>query len=87
MAGGFYHSVALLGSAPLLPSLNAEPNGNQLMLSWPTNMDGFTLQSATNLNPPVGWIDVRNPQVILGGQYTITNSRSGDARFFRLRKL
>jgi alpha-tubulin suppressor-like RCC1 family protein len=46
VAAGGLHTVVLIGTVPLLPTLNAKPNGNELMLSWATNSLGFTLQSA-----------------------------------------
>ena len=87
IAAGDGHSVALIGSAPLLPSLNARPNGNQLILSWPTNAVGFTLQSTINLTPPATWIDSANSPAVIGTQFTVTNTPSGPAQFYRLRKL
>ena len=39
------------------------------------NHEGFTT-----------WANVTNPPVILGGQWTVTNALSGNAKFFRLRK-
>jgi len=86
IAEGNPYTVALLGTAPLLPSLNARPSGNELILAWPTNFGGFTVESTTNLTPPVVWSEVTNPRVVVGGQYTVTNSPSGSAQFFRLRK-
>jgi hypothetical protein len=79
-------SVILPNTPPRLVFNGLAPSGNNLILSWPTNMVGFTLQSTTNLTPPVTWSDVTNPRVVIGGQYTVTNSRSGSAQFFRLRK-
>jgi len=79
-------SVTLPNTPPQLSVNGVVSSGNDLILAWPTNMNGFTCQSATNLTPPVAWIDVTNPQVVLGGQYFVTNSRSGSAQFFRLRK-
>ena len=39
-----------------------------------------------NLTPPVTWLDVTNPPTLLGGLITVTNTTSGGAQFFRLRK-
>ena len=86
IAAGPAHSVALLGSVPLLPFLNARPSGNELILSWSTNAVGFTLQSTPNLTPPVIWMDSTNPPAVLGAQFTVTNTLSGPAQFYRLRK-
>jgi len=86
IAAGWGHTVALIGTVLPLPSLNARPNGNELILSWPTNAVGFTLQSTPNLASPVAWIDSTNPPASIGTQFTATNTTSGPAEFYRLRK-
>ena len=86
IAGGYAHTVALLGGVPLLPSLQARPSGNQLILAWPTNAAGFTLQSTLSLIPPVIWMDSTNPPVVNGAQFIVTNTFSTGAKYFRLRK-
>jgi len=70
----------------LLPSLRARPNGNELILSWPTNAVGFTLQSTLNLAPPVTWIDSMSVPTVIDARFTLTNDTSGGAQFYRLRK-
>jgi hypothetical protein len=52
-----------------------------LRISWPTNLVGYTLQSKTNLNPSVPWVQVPNQS----NPYTNLNSCVGN-RFFRLFK-
>ena len=86
IAAGTGYTVVLLGGVPLLPSLNARPNGNALILSWPTNGAGFTLQSTPNLTPPMTWIDSTNAPSVIGTQFTVTNTLSGPAQFYRLSK-
>jgi alpha-tubulin suppressor-like RCC1 family protein len=87
VAAGAIHTVALIGSAPMMPFLNARPSGNELILSWSTNGVGFTLQSTTNLLPPVSWIDYSAPHAVRDAQFTVTNSvPGGGARFYRLLK-
>lgn len=88
IAAGFSHNQALLGSLPIRPTLNSRRTGDELILTWPTNAVGFTLQSMLQLTPPMTWADVTNaPSVILGGHWTVTNTFSGGAKFYRLRKL
>jgi hypothetical protein len=87
IAAGISQTVALIGGVKLLPSLNARPNGNELILSWPTNAPGFTLQSTTDLTPPVTWLDSTSVPAVIGANFTLTNTTSGGARFYRLRKL
>ena len=86
IAAGESHTVALLGPAPLLPTLNAQPSGNELILSWPTNAVEFTLQSTLNLIPPVTWLDSTQSPAVIGAQFTVTNVTSGHAQFYRLKK-
>jgi uncharacterized repeat protein (TIGR03803 family) len=59
------------------PPLFIAQAGTNVLLSWPTNSGGFSLQSATNLAPPVTWSG-------LSGQYAVTNPITGRQRFFRL---
>jgi len=87
IAAGHFQTVALIGGVPLLPSLQARPNGHELILSWPTNAGGFTLQSTPDLTPPVTWLDSTTVPAVIGAQFTLTNSPAGGARFYRLRKL
>ena len=73
-------TLALRAARTLWPSIKA------MILSWPANATGFTLESATNLTPPLTWLDVTNPPTVLGGLFTVTNPIFGAAEFFRLRK-
>ena len=81
------HPVALIGGVELLPSLKARPNGNELILSWPTNAPGFILQSTFDLTPPVTWLDSTSVPAVIGAHFTLTNTTSAGARFYRLRKM
>jgi uncharacterized repeat protein (TIGR03803 family) len=68
----------LLGSvsAPQ-PQLTIKHSGSNVILTWPINASGFTLEFATNLASPVVWTP-------LPGQNTVTNSISGTRKFYRL---
>jgi uncharacterized repeat protein (TIGR03803 family) len=66
--------------------LNSRVSGNELVLSWPTNHVGFTLQSSTNLNSSTNWIDSTSAPAVVGAQFTVTNSISNSAQFYRLKK-
>jgi hypothetical protein len=57
---------------------------NSIILAWPTNDVGFTLQSTANLFAPTGWAIVSNAPVVINGKYTVTNIISGWQQFFRL---
>jgi len=61
-----------------LPQLTISLSGTNIILTWPTNAAGFTLQSTTNLLSPAVW-------TIVSGQYAVTNPISGTQQFFRLK--
>jgi len=87
IAAGISHTVALIGGAELLPSLKARRNGNELILSWPTNTVGFKLQSTLDLTPPLTWLDSTSVPAVIGAHFTLTNTTTGGAQFCRLRKM
>ena len=79
--------MALIGTGLVMPvSLNSRPSGNELILSWPANVVGFTLQSTLNLTPPVTWIDSTSAPAVIDAQFTVTKTITGSAQFYRLRK-
>jgi hypothetical protein len=58
-------------------------------MTWPTNaagisFAGYTLQSTTNLVSPVVWTPVVPGQVVVNGQFTVTNPLSGTQQFYQL---
>jgi hypothetical protein len=58
------------------------PSG--IILTWPTNAVGFTLQSTTNLGSAELWTTNSPRPVVIGGQNTVTNPISGPQQFYRL---
>jgi hypothetical protein len=60
------------------------PSG--IILTWPTNAFGFTLQSTTNLGSPSVWSTNSPAPVVIGGQNVITNPITGPQQFFRLKQ-
>src|SRR5439155_8153362 len=71
-------------SAP--PILNVALAGNSLVLSWSTNAALFNLESTTNLNPPAAWSPVSPLPTPIGDQNFVTNTTSGNGKFYRLKK-
>jgi uncharacterized repeat protein (TIGR03803 family) len=59
------------------PSLYITRSGTNVILTWPTNFTGFSLQSATNLSSPL-WTGVI-------GQYAVTNPIVGARKYYRLK--
>ena len=66
------------------PQITLIPYGPNVILAWPTNAAGFTLQSATNLTPPAVWTTVSPAPLAIGGQFEVINPASGPACFYRL---
>jgi uncharacterized repeat protein (TIGR03803 family) len=79
-------TVFSLSLGPVTPTqLTLAPSGSNVILSWPTDATGFTLQSTTNLVSPV-WDAVSTAPVVVNGLNTVTNPISGTQQFFRLSK-
>jgi hypothetical protein len=81
----FYRAVSFATGTSDLPTLSATLLDSELLLSWPTNFTGFTLETATNL-PPTSWTSNSILPAIVNGQYTVTNAITGGAKFYRLKK-
>jgi hypothetical protein len=60
------------------------PSGANVILTWPTNATGFTLQSTTNLGSSAVWATNSPAPVVVNGQNTVTNLLSGPQRYYRL---
>jgi hypothetical protein len=69
-----------------MPILTASNNASAVILSWPTNQVGFTLQRAIGLSGPVSWLDVTNGVGVSGDRYVVVDPLSGSSSFYRLRK-
>jgi uncharacterized repeat protein (TIGR01451 family) len=67
------------------PALHIRRTNNLVVLSWSTNVSGFQLDSLTNLASSTSWTSVTNKPAIKADQYEVTNSVSGDGKFYRLR--
>jgi hypothetical protein len=74
LAAGY--SFAYSRGLTVPPKLAIIPSGTNVIVTWPTNETGFTLQSSTNLVSPL-WYSV-------SGQFAVTNPISGSQQFFRL---
>jgi uncharacterized repeat protein (TIGR03803 family) len=71
-------------SISLSPQLTIMRSGTNVMVTWPTNFTGFTLQSTTNLAPPVVWGTISPAPVAVNTNNIVTNSTSGAQMFYRL---
>ncbi len=66
------------------PPLTLIPYEANVILTWPTNAYGFTVQSTTNLNSLSGWTTNSPAPVVIGGQNVVINPVSGAQQFYRL---
>ena len=66
------------------PPLTITLSGANVILSWPTNTELFTLEFATNLVPATIWQTNLQDPVIISGQYVETSPLTGNQMFFRL---
>ena len=71
-------------SLPGPPQLTITRSGTNVVVTWPANAAGFTLQSTTNLVAPSVWRTNLPAPVIVNGQNTVTNAISGTRQFYRL---
>ena len=78
---GTVYSLSLVSSAP---TLNLHLSGTNVVVTWPTNAAGFTLESATNLVPPAIWITNTPAPVVVGTNNAVTNGIIGTQKFYRL---
>jgi hypothetical protein len=75
--------LARVDEIPILAVSNS-PNG--VVLSWPTNQLGFTLEKATNSLPASQWSTVTNIVSVSGDHYVVTDQVSSTSSFYRLWK-
>lgn len=80
--GGSFNLGAVF-SLSLAPPLKITLSGMNVVLTWPTNWSGFTLQSTTNLAPSA-WFAVAPLPVVVSGQNAVTNPISRAQQFYRL---
>lgn len=77
--------AGLPASAPALLKIRSL-GGSAVEISWAASLQGFVLESNTDLNDPQGW-QPAGAQVQVSGDQQFVQLAGGDpARFFRLRK-
>ncbi len=70
-------------NAPLLKITRSSPN---VILSWANNATNFNLYSKPDVSTNGSWAMVTNSPRNSGGQYFVTNSATGGAKFYKLIK-
>lgn len=71
-------------SLPALPQLSLIALGNNVILTWPTNVVGFNLQSTTNIVSSEVWSNVSAVAMVVNGQNVVTNAITSEQMFYRL---
>ena len=67
------------------PQLTIIPSGPYVILTWPTNYSGFTLQSTTKLGSSAVWTTNSSPPVVIGGENVVINTMPwANSGFIRL---
>ncbi len=79
---GSIFSLVLSSTTP--PQLTITSSGANIILSWPGDATGFTLQSTTNLTSVPTWSTASPAPTIVNGQSIVTNSISSSQMFYRL---
>lgn len=82
--GGRRNAGTIFRLSPEGPKMAAFRLLSDIVLTWPTNDAGFTLQSTTNLTAPVVWSTNLPAPGVVNGQYQVTIPLSGSRQFFRL---
>ena len=84
-AAGLIVATAVLPTPTPPPTLSVRRQPGEVVLSWPTNATGFSLEYATN-QPAVQWLPALPSPVIANAQFVVTNRTTRAAAFYRLRK-
>jgi hypothetical protein len=77
---------AATASPPGAPVLSIGISTNNILISWPSWAEGYSLEGTTSLSPPITWLAVTNSPIVAGNQKTVTLNNVGTDMFFRLRK-
>jgi len=93
LAGGYFNMMngvgrsclARLHGDQLRPLLKIRPSGNSVVTFWPAAFTNFMLQTSTNVAQSNAWINVANTPGLASGEWTVTNTVSGSAAYFRLK--
>jgi hypothetical protein len=78
-------SSTTITTATAGPTIAATKQGNNLVLSWPTNDAALKLFYSTN-PATMTWISNAVSPSIVAGRYTITNSMTNNFKLYRLKK-
>ena len=83
--GTNWASVTPPAPIPAIPALSAVRAGAQVVLSWPTNASGFTLEATSTLVDPSAWSRAGATVYTSEGRFIATNNLSPGNLYYRLR--
>ena len=68
------------------PEMESHLEPNAVVLNWPLNYVGYTLETATNLAPPILWRPLNGPYLNTNGGFEYRRAQPGPRQeFYRLR--
>jgi len=76
--------AAIYAAAPLGPPLSITPMSASIVLTWPTNYQGFTVQTNADLGNVNGWSNSTAAYGVESTNFSFTNIGGLPALFFRL---
>ena len=85
-ANNFHISSMTLQAPPPGPTLNIQPSGPNVVLSWTTNAANFVLASSPSLTNGSVWNTNLPAPIAVGDQNFVTNPISGPQQFYRLQQ-
>jgi autotransporter-associated beta strand protein len=80
-------AAVVLQQAPVVNFSRADSGGETFHLTWPVSSTLYSIEMATNLNPPVFWSPWTNPVFINISTNSASIIPDRTNRFFRLRRL
>ena len=83
-AGGTSGYGALFSLTLAGPQVSLNRAGAEVIITWPTNAVGYSLQFTTNLVTPIAWSPAAPVATVVNGQNTVTNAVTGTQKFYRL---
>src|SRR5215472_1443887 len=85
LEGGFWAIIATV-QTPGGPALRMVPTStNTLVVAWPSDSAGFSLQENSLPGNAAGWTSVTNTPVVVGSENQVIIPTPAGSRFFRLK--
>jgi lysophospholipase L1-like esterase len=82
---GLVFDLELFGQGPYTPPLSFVSTSGALQLTWPSNYNSFSLQSATNLSSTNAWQIIPGPYSLTNNSFKVSIPINPDSpQFFRL---